>query len=339
MKSIATALLFPFLVQGATAQVFVEGFGGGSNTGGWSWGTGNQSTTPVNGNPGAFLQDLTLVTCCPTLSTAPGASSVFTGNYRTKNVSSVGIDLITLDADFSVGGRPLTVMLVNDNGTPSSGIDDYGAYFIGSVNVPDAGVPAFAAGWTSFDFPIESQANTLPAGWVLYRADGDPPTHDWREVVSDVDRLQYFYGDPTLIFLVFGWDVGADNARIAMAGVIPRNGNGVNPLCFSSLTPPVLGTTWQTQVDASVAASPNFSVVLVHARPSSPIPVGTGELLIDLTSSRYAASAVVTSGGLDAHGFALPPDPMFAGASASCQAFLLGAQLDFCNALDVVLGL
>lgn len=323
----------------ASAQTFTETFDGASNTGGWSWGTGNQTFSPVNGNPGAFLQDLTLVTCCPTLSTAPGSSSVFTGNYRAMNVSSVGIDLITLDADFGVGGRPLTVMLVNDAGTPTSGLDDYGAYFIGSVDIPDAGVPAFTpAGWTSFDFAIDAQSDTLPTGWTLYRADGTAPTHDWREVVSDVDRLQYFYGDPTLIFLVFGWDVGADNARIAMSGAFPRNGSGVNPACFSSLTPPALGTTWQTQVDASVAASPSFSVVLVHASPSPPIVLATGELLIDLTSARYAASAVVSSGALDAHGFTLPPDPSFAGASASCQAFLLGAQLDFCNALDVVLG-
>ena len=36
--------------------------------------------------------------------------SIFTGDYAAKGVTELGIDLITLDADFGVSGRPLTLI-------------------------------------------------------------------------------------------------------------------------------------------------------------------------------------------------------------------------------------
>jgi hypothetical protein len=212
--SVDYTLTYTFSTAGGTT--FVETFEEGSNEGAWSWGTGNESISPLNGNPGAFLQDLTLSSCCPAASTALGTNSAFTGNYRARGVSSVGIDLITLDASSGVGGRPLSVILVNDSGTPGDFDDDLGAFFIGDTNIPDPGVPGLTpAGWTSFDFDIPGAATTLPSGWQTFDENGLGANDAvWNAVIADVDELQFFYGDPTQVFLFLSWDVGLDNPRI-----------------------------------------------------------------------------------------------------------------------------
>ena len=228
MRTLVTVSLGSFaLVAGsATAQTveFVETFEGSSNVGGWSWGTGNQGFSPLNGNPGAFLEDLSLVSCCPLLSTAPGGSSSFTGNWILRDVRHVGIDLVTLDTDFGIGDRPLTVELINDAGTPGNFNDDWGAWLVGEVQVPGPGVPIDGpAGWTPFSFEVDARAPSLPLGWTPFGGLGSDPAKTWTALMSDVDRLGYFYGDPTSIFLVLSWDVGADNARIAV-GDCDQNG-------------------------------------------------------------------------------------------------------------------
>jgi hypothetical protein len=206
----------------AASSEFVEEFEGGSNVGGWAWGTGGESFSPLNGNPGAFLQDLTLVSCCPMLITAvQGGPSPFTGDYRAMGVTSVGVDLVTLDADFGVSGRPLTAILWNDNGTPANQNDDWGAYFIGDKDLPNPGVPIDGrtpAGWTSYDFEVDAASDAAPPGWTLFGG------HTWSELVTDVDALGFYYGIPGQIYLIFAWDVGADNARIQFPDC---NQNGV----------------------------------------------------------------------------------------------------------------
>ena len=221
------------LAGGAAAQdsvEFVETFSDLENTGAWSWGTGNDVIETLNGNPGAFLADLTLVTCCPTLSTAFGDVSVFTGDYRARQVSEVGVDLITLDADVSVGSRPLSVILLNDNGTPSDLTDDWGAYFIGAKTIPERGVLGLresSAGWTDFAFAIPSESAVLPEGWQVFTDFDDPraPDQVWNDLIVDVTNLQFFYGDPASFFPFHGWDVGMDNPRITFVP-LPGDVNG-----------------------------------------------------------------------------------------------------------------
>jgi hypothetical protein len=211
-----SALLSPAaLAQTAT---FVETFDGSSNTGSWSWGVPGPTIPAAGGNPGAFLREDFLDSCCPLLSTG-AASSVFTGNYRAMGVTSVGVDLNVLDVDFSSAGRPLTIELFNDNGTPANTFDDFGAWFVGPDDVPTAGT-----GWFSYDFAFDSQSSSLPPGWVLFRVDGGTPTHTFDDVITSVDRLGYFYGDPEFFFIFQGWEMGLDNARIELADC---DGNGV----------------------------------------------------------------------------------------------------------------
>jgi hypothetical protein len=199
---------------------FVETFGTGANTGGWSWGTGNESIVPLNGNPGAYLRDLTLASCCPAASTWFGLESVFSGDYRARRVTSVGIDLVTLATAFGMGDRPLSVILIDDNGTPFDFEDDSWVFFIGDRQVPRPGVDRGGApGWTSFDFDIPSQETSLPEGWFAHSPTGEPDDVVWNRIITAVDTLQFFYGDPRSIFLFNSWQVGMDNPRITEGAV------------------------------------------------------------------------------------------------------------------------
>ncbi|MFT4540694.1 MAG: hypothetical protein ACI841_002622 [Planctomycetota bacterium] len=259
------ALVALALSSSAFAQntTLVEGFEGGSNIGNWSWGTGNESFSPLNGHPGAFLQDLTLFSCCPTLSTGFGATSVYTGNYRAEGVVSVGADLIILDASLSVGSRPLSVILDNDNGTPFNFDDDFGAYFIGDKDIPDAGVPGITSpGWATFDFVIPAAAASLPPGWQTFTASGFGASDAvWNAVIEDVDALQFFYGDPASIFLIISWDVGLDNVRITRSDdAAPGTPFGFGLDCPCGNNDPDSGCTNASGAGAHLTATGSQSV-------------------------------------------------------------------------------
>jgi hypothetical protein len=195
----------------------VETFDGGSNQGGWSFGTGNEVIESTGGNPGAYLHDSFVDTFAPQPRTSLGKDSPFTGDFRARRVSSVGIDLITYDVDFSADGRPLTVMLISDNRTPSDFSDDWAAYSIGAANVPRPG-----QGWLSYDFAIPSQETSLPAGWnTIAFGPNSPANPDWNAAITQVAQLRYFYGDPELFFIFQAWDLGMDNPRITRTSPAP----------------------------------------------------------------------------------------------------------------------
>ena len=92
--------------------------------------------------------------------------------------------------------------------------DDFGAYYVGSVEVPEEG-----EGWASFDFDVPSQETSLPAGWQLIDFSGaGNPAGDWNDVITDVDQVRFFYGDPEWFFIFMQWELGLDNARITTEG-------------------------------------------------------------------------------------------------------------------------
>src|SRR5215510_11747102 len=100
----------------ASADIFTEPFDAGVNhVGGWTYGIA-VSYPASGGNPGMYQRTQGLDTFAPQPRTT--GDSIFTGNYRAAGVTAVGIDLNTFAVDFSAADRPLTVMLVSDNGTP-----------------------------------------------------------------------------------------------------------------------------------------------------------------------------------------------------------------------------
>lgn len=213
----ATAIIASFLcggVQGiarAGEITIVEGFDRGSNTGDWTWGAGD--TFPTNGgNPGWYLRTDNLDTFAPQPRTQAN-DSVFTGDMRANGVTAVGVDLITFDTDFGAGGRPLTLMLIHDNGTPGNILDDTAAYMLHQQNVPLEG-----QGWRSYSFDAPSAELELPTGWKLLNMGdlGAEPNHTWDEVIQNVAQMQFFYGDPEFFFIFQQWDLGMDNVSVTM---------------------------------------------------------------------------------------------------------------------------
>lgn len=198
----------------AFADTFTETFDNGSNVGGWLYGGPGETIETSGGNPGAYLHSPSIDTFAPQPRTS-GPDSVFTGNFQARNVSVIGIDLITIAVDFSAAGRPLTLMLLSDAGTPGNPNDDWAAYLIGPQNVPVPG-----DGWVSFSFPVPSQSPTLPPGWQTIALGPNSPPPDWNDLITDVDEVRFFYGDPTFVFIFQMWDVGLDNVTIT-ADVMP----------------------------------------------------------------------------------------------------------------------
>jgi len=189
-------------------ETFVETFDDGSNIGGWTFGSPNGFIDAAGGNPGPYYHDTFLDTYAPRPRTTIG--SIFTGDYRANQVTSVGIDLILHYVDFSADERPLTAMLISDNDTPGDYDDDWAAYFIGDDNVPLVG-----QGWLSYDFNIPAQETSLPLGWGFIQfGPSSPPSPDWNDVITDVDYLEFFYGDPMMCFIYQVWNLGLDNPRI-----------------------------------------------------------------------------------------------------------------------------
>lgn len=197
---------------------FVETFDQGSNVGGWSF-FGDphnriEVIEPKDGNPGAYLhatcgQFGCLDTYAPQLRTEIGAESIFTGDYRARKVTKVGVDIAIFGAA-NTGWRPLSLILRNDNGTPYEWMDDVTVFWTGTKMIPmPNGV------FKEFDFFVPSESTTLPKGWkVMYGYSTGDDDADWNTVITNVSQITFFYGDPEMFFMFQLWDLGVDNPRI-----------------------------------------------------------------------------------------------------------------------------
>lgn len=198
--------------------IFVETFDKHSNVGGWSF-FGNphnriEFIEAKGGNPGAFLHATCgkfgcLDSAAPLLRTEIGNESIFTGDYRSRKVAKIGVDIAIFGAA-NTGGRPLSVMLSNDSGTPYDYTDDIWVFWKGYKLIPmPNGV------FKEFDFVIPSQSTTLPDGWkVVYSYSTGDVDLDWNIVMNDVSQVYFHFGDPEMFFMFQMWDIGVDNVRL-----------------------------------------------------------------------------------------------------------------------------
>lgn len=195
------------------STTFTETFFKGGNEGQWSWNGGFRIIPTKGGNKGAYLLARRNDTFAPQAATGFGVASEFTGDYRAKQVVSLGADFITFRVDFSAEERPLSVLLTSDPGTPDDPFDDCTAYFVGATFAPVPGED-----WRSYAFDIPSGDAALPAGWgILEGCTEATPDAAWNRVIQDVDELKFFYGDPTFFFIFQMFDTGMDNATITRA--------------------------------------------------------------------------------------------------------------------------
>ena len=204
---------------------FVETFTTGRNEGNWSYYTTHSPVIEdAGGNPDEYLHDDNVVSFAPHPGTALGDRSDFTGDYRARRVVSLGIDLRSLNYTWDITSRYVALMIMKDGGTPLDPQDDWGAFIIGPDKVPSKAVEMKnaadknAPGWKSYDFVIPSQTNRLPEGWTIIRPESgnwDKARATWGNLMTDVSYVQFWYGDPTSIYLLNDFDLGLDNPRIS----------------------------------------------------------------------------------------------------------------------------
>jgi hypothetical protein len=216
---LAAAVAGGVALAAETRSTVVETFDAASNEGGWTFGTGNEFIVEANGNPGFYLRDTSLVTFHPRASTSFGVASAFTGDWRARGVSSIGIDLAIASVNGGVSSRTVSVVLLNDNGTPDDLGDDWGAYTVTSLPVPPVGVIGLAPAddilqWRSYDVAIPSSETRLPEGWTWIFQNQVRPNGAWGRLMRDVDHVGFVLGDLAAIYPLFSWDVAMDNPRI-----------------------------------------------------------------------------------------------------------------------------
>jgi hypothetical protein len=151
------------------------------------------------------------------------------------------------------------------------------------------------------------------------------------------------YGRGTLSAFVGGATNGALNGHFLFsacpdAAAVPRNGSGTNDLCFTSLSAPVLGSSWMAEVDVSAHAGASFVYVLGYELGYVGFPLSFGELLVDVGSTNVLALLGVPLAGLATVVQIVPNDMALAGYLVSTQAVIFGGGLELCNAYDLTLG-
>lgn len=201
----------------------IDTFDGGVNLGNWSF-FGNPAN-PIEiidaeaGPHGAFLRTpcdgttVCLDSFAPPLRTQLGVPSMFLGDYRATGVASLAIDVAIFGPPgVTTGNRPLTLILVSDNGTP----DDFGDdIWVNTVN--NHNIPAPNGHWQRYTYRVPSASETLPPGWAVNRGTGDDDA-DWNEAMKNVSQVRFFFGDLELFYIFQNWDIGVDNIRIARGG-------------------------------------------------------------------------------------------------------------------------
>jgi len=190
---------------------FTSGFDGLTNSGGWSFGNlAFETIEPEGGNPGGYLRNRFLDASAAEPRTLAGfRRTIFHGNYRARNTMLIEVDLAVFGASSSTWGRRLTVILVDDGGTPEDPSDDCRVYTIGGHPTPTAN-----GNWKRYRFRIPSQSTTLPKKWAVQGCPELTDDEAWNRVITGVDQLRFFTGDPRRTYPSDVWDVGLDNPSI-----------------------------------------------------------------------------------------------------------------------------
>jgi hypothetical protein len=117
-------------------------------------------------------------------------------------------------------------------------------------------------------------------------------------------------------------------------------GQGVNRMCFNSLTPPKLGTSWVTQI--AIDPHPGATMVYVFGTDCGLDPgqlTPFGELLVNpLGLSQFSVARPVFSSDKEYVGMDIPRDPSLMGRTCYVQAAILGGGVELCNGMRIVIG-
>jgi hypothetical protein len=185
-------------------------FEGGQNPSGWTYGP-PPNLQSSGGNPGWYLRS-SVDTFAPMLRTST-TNGEFFGDYRATRVETIGVDLRTFSTQFSFQREASLVLW---SGTCA-------VYRLGTDFVPQS-----AEGWKSIDIPVPSQSATLPTGWSVHPSSTcQSPNPTWNQVITNVTKVEFFYGHPEFFFIFDIWNVGADNVRIGRQDDFTNLGSGL----------------------------------------------------------------------------------------------------------------
>ncbi|MAB79302.1 MAG: hypothetical protein CMJ89_08105 [Planctomycetes bacterium] len=127
----------------------------------------------------------------------------------------------------------------------------------------------------------------------------------------------------------------SSSVRLAVSGA--RNGSGVNRNCYSA-TAPVLGATWNGTITAA-GPTANIVAILGYETASSGLVLAGGELLVSVGSPQIFLLIAFSNTTSDVLSQTVPNDTALLEFSLSTQAVILGGgALEFCNAVDLILG-
>ncbi len=207
----------------------VETYDGPPNQTSWGVNPYLEQVETSGGHPGAFLYVPRYDTAEPSIITIPipGRADKFIGDYRSKGVIALGVDInlfaCGLDPDMTLGTceqRPVTLVLHSDMGTPDNPLDDCDAAFVGRF------APRPGTGWKSFDFNVPSQSPILPTRWQLVGTCADlSPNDAWNRLIQNVGEARFDLGEPGYMYFFQFWRLGVDNPRIS-SGTLTNVGDG-----------------------------------------------------------------------------------------------------------------
>ena len=206
-------------------EVFVDTFEDDANVGGWVFqgdGSDLEGIVEPGGNPGAFLSDISNTVAPFVRSSA--RQSPFTGDFRSRGVSEVRVDLRVIDVNFVETGTSSIMLLMRGSedivDIPDWWTETWGAYVLGPK------IPKVAQGWATHAFDIPSDSPELPDGWGMWVGPNVDEIPDWNTLIEDVHEVRFGFAclDELLPFQV--WEVGIDNPSIVSVCSADFNADG-----------------------------------------------------------------------------------------------------------------
>ena len=115
-----------------------------------------------------------------------------------------------------------------------------------------------------------------------------------------------------------------------------RNGTGVNPVAFASISPPRIARNWVVELNCAGHA-PHLGIVLLMDASHPGVPTFAGEFL--MTGSNISVGFAPHTGNILTFSVRVPPNVSLCGRTATGQGIILGAPgPQLTNALDVMVG-
>lgn len=118
-----------------------------------------------------------------------------------------------------------------------------------------------------------------------------------------------------------------------------RNGSGINPVCYTSHSLPIMGNKFRIEIDTSGHPGATFVGAVGYSAGSSGSFIKGREVLVDLSSGKIFSELHAATGGVMKFAPELPCDVSLNGTLTATQAFILGGSgFALCNALDITFG-